>query len=247
LQHVSMLHERLARNKGEFNRKNMLEINNIAKSYKKGSEEYIALDDVTLKINKGEYIAVSGTSGAGKSTLLYVVGGLINPDKGEVLYNGTDIYKEKGRFSGRYRKMHIGFMFQQFHLMPYLTVFENIKLACNNKLLPGSIDNYLEKCSLSGLKNKFPSELSVGEKQRTAFIRAIISDPEILLADEPTGNLDPANSNMLMLLIDDFHKNGGTVLLVSHDPLATKYAGRNITLDKGMILSDNPQRMPVFS
>ncbi|HBH82645.1 MAG TPA: hypothetical protein DDY34_02395 [Bacteroidales bacterium] len=213
----------------------MLEINNISKTYKKGPEEFIALKDVTLKIEKGEYIVVSGASGAGKSTLLYALGGLIHPEKGEVLYNGTDIYKQNSSLTDKYRKNHIGFMFQQFHLMPYLTLLENIRLSCRNKQQLGSIDNYLDKCSLSALKNKYPSELSVGEKQRTAFIRAIVSDPVILLADEPTGNLDPENSKILMSLIDDFHKSGGTVLLVSHDPLAAKYADRNIILEKGRL------------
>ena len=213
----------------------MLEINNISKTYRKGPEEFIALKDVTLRIEKGEYIIVSGASGAGKSTLLYALGGLIRPDKGEVLYNGTDIYKQSSSQINKYRKNHIGFMFQQFHLMPYLTVLENIRLSCSNKQQTELIDHFLEKCSLSGLKNKYPSELSVGEKQRTAFIRAIISVPVILLADEPTGNLDPENSKILMSLIDDFHKSGGTVLLVSHDPLAAKYADRNIILEKGRL------------
>jgi ABC-type lipoprotein export system ATPase subunit len=213
----------------------MLEINNISKIYRKGPEEFIALKDVTMRIEKGEYIIVSGASGAGKSTLLYTLGGLIHPDNGEVLYNGKDIYKQSSSQINKYRRNHIGFMFQQFHLMPYLTILENIRLSCSNEQQTGLIDGFLEKCSLSGLKNKYPSELSVGEKQRTAFIRAIISVPEILLADEPTGNLDPLNSQMLMSLVDDFHKSGGTVLLVSHDPLAAKYAERNIILEKGRI------------
>jgi ABC-type lipoprotein export system ATPase subunit len=214
----------------------MLQINNISKSYSKGSEEFIALNDVTLRIEKGEYIVVSGPSGAGKSTLLYAIGGLIHPDKGEVLYNGADIYKQNSSLINEYRKKHIGFMFQQFHLMPYLTLVENIRLSCINKQKPEVIDNFLEKCSLSALKNKYPSELSVGEKQRTAFIRAIISDPVILLADDPTGNLDPANGKILMSLVDDFHKDGGTVLVVSHDPQTAKYADRNIILEKGRIM-----------
>ena len=214
----------------------MLEIKNISKVYRKGSEEFIALNDVSLRIEKGEYIVISGQSGAGKSTLLYAIGGLIHPDKGQVIYNGTDIYKLKGSLINEYRKKHIGFMFQQFHLMPYLTLLENIRLAFRNNQQPGVIDTYLEKCSLSDLKNKYPSELSVGEKQRTAFIRAIISNPDILLADEPTGNLDPENSKVLMSFINDFHKSGGTVLVVSHDPQLAKYADRNIILEKGRIL-----------
>ncbi|MDO9339520.1 MAG: ABC transporter ATP-binding protein [Bacteroidales bacterium] len=214
----------------------MLEINNISKRYKKGSEEFTALENVSLKIEKSDYMAVTGASGAGKSTLLHAIGGLVHPDSGEVLYKGRDIYKQKSKVTDEYRKKHVGFMFQQFHLMPYLTVLDNIRLACYEKHQLHSINNYLDKCSLTGLKNKYPSELSVGEKQRTAFIRAIISNPDILLADEPTGNLDPANSSILMSLVEDFHKNGGTVVLVSHDPLAAKYANRIITLEKGRIV-----------
>ena len=215
----------------------MLEINNISKKYRKGSEEFIALDNLSIKIEKGDYLAVTGASGAGKSTLLHAIGGLIHPDSGEVLYNGRDIYKQNSKVTDEYRKKHVGFMFQQFHLMPYLTVLDNIKLACYEKQLIDSINNYLERCSLSGLKNKYPSELSVGEKQRTAFIRAIISNPDLLLADEPTGNLDPGNSSILMSLVKDYHKNGGTVVLVSHDPIVAKYANRSITLEKGRIAS----------
>lgn len=213
----------------------MLEINNISRKYKKGSEEFIALDNFSFTIEKGDYVAVNGASGAGKSTLLNVVGGLIHPDSGEVLYNGENIYLLDDRALDNYRKFEVGFMFQQFHLMPYLTVFENIKIGCNKKSQTGLADEYLEKCSLKPLKNKYPSELSVGEKQRTAFIRAIISDPSILLADEPTGNLDPENSRILMSLIGDYHKHGGTVILVSHDPLASQYAKRTIILDKGKL------------
>ncbi|MCX6326885.1 MAG: ABC transporter ATP-binding protein [Bacteroidia bacterium] len=215
----------------------MLEIKNITKRYQKGSEAFTALDNVSLRIKKGDFMAVTGASGAGKSTLLNAIGGLIHPDSGEVLFNGKDIYKQKSKVTDEYRKNHIGFMFQQFHLMPYLTVLDNIRLACYEKHQLDSINNYLERCSLAGLKNKYPSELSVGEKQRTAFIRAIISTPAILLADEPTGNLDPVNSSILMVLVEDYHKNGGTVVLVSHDPLVAKYANRNITLEMGKILS----------
>ena len=127
-------------------------------------------------------------------------------------------------------------MFQQFHLMPYLTVIENVKLACYEKRHIDNIYSYLERCSLTGMKNKYPYELSVGEKQRAAFIRAIISAPDLLLADEPTGNLDPGNSVVLMSLVEEYHKKGGTVVLVSHDPLSVKYATRRITMSKGRII-----------
>jgi len=214
----------------------MLDINHISKTFKRSSEEFAALVDVSLKINKGDYVSVSGSSGSGKSTLLNVIGGLIRPGSGEILYKGESIYGQNGKYRNLYRKRDVGFMFQQFHLMPYLTVLENIKLTCFQKSHGEAINDYLEKCSLVKIKDKYPSDLSVGEKQRAAFIRAIISDPELLLADEPTGNLDPQNSEILMSLIEEFHKQGGTVVLVSHDPVASVTSNLNIKIEAGKIL-----------
>ena len=213
----------------------MIDIKHISKTFKRSTGEYTALVDVSLKINKGDYISVSGSSGSGKSTLLNVIGGLIRPDAGEVIYKGESIYDQSRRFLDLYRKRDVGFMFQQFHLMPYLTVVENIELSCYQLSHADAINDYLEKCSLVNIKDKYPSDLSVGEKQRAAFIRAIISNPELLLADEPTGNLDPQNGEILMTLIEGFHKKGGTVVLVSHDPAATEYSTLNIKIELGRI------------
>ncbi|MCU0473577.1 MAG: ABC transporter ATP-binding protein [Bacteroidales bacterium] len=214
----------------------MIEINNISKQYRRGTAVFTALKNITIKIDEGEFCSVIGSSGAGKSTLLHIIGGLIHPDSGTLFYNGDDLYKQSSRNIDKYRKECLGFMFQQFHLMPYLTVNENIKLACYNRKQIDNIDYFLEKCSLSEMKNKYPSELSVGEKQRTAFIRAIISGPELLLADEPTGNLDPVNSKILMSLLKEFNNKNGTVVLVSHDTGMSDYANRRIILEKGMII-----------
>jgi ABC-type lipoprotein export system ATPase subunit len=214
----------------------MIEVNEISKIYRKGSEVFTALDNVSVVFQKGEFIAVSGPSGAGKSTLLNTIGGLIQPDNGFVKFRGNDIYLQKRSKTDEYRKRYVGFMFQQFHLMPYLTVLENIKLACYQKSHLESIDSYLAGCSLTAMKNKYPDELSVGEKQRAAFIRAIIANPELLLADEPTGNLDPENSKMLMQLIAGFHKKGATVIMVSHDPLNAQYADRSLVLKNGKLV-----------
>lgn len=215
----------------------MIEINNISKKYKRGPEEFTALTDVTFKIETGDYVSVTGPSGSGKSTLLNTIGGLIHPDSGEILYQGKSIYGQSSRYLNAYRKRDVGFMFQQFSLMPYLTVIENISLACFQKSQANAINNYLEKCSLVDVKDKYPSELSVGEKQRAAFIRAIISDPVLLLADEPTGNLDPGNSEILMSLVGEYNEKGGTVVLVSHDPVALSYSNLNIKIENGICQS----------
>jgi putative ABC transport system ATP-binding protein len=213
----------------------MINIDNVSKIYRRGGKDFKALQNISLAINQGDYIVVTGASGAGKSTLLNTIGGLIKPDSGEVLFNGKDLYRNGGAELAAYRKMNVGFMFQQFHLMPYLTVYENIKLACYDEKYLADIDSYLDRCLLADLKNKYPSELSVGEKQRTAFIRAIITHPGILLADEPTGNLDPVNSSILFTLIDEFNMNGGTVVVVSHDTVPAKNVSGKVLLDKGKI------------
>jgi putative ABC transport system ATP-binding protein len=214
----------------------MIEITNLTKRYIKNNKIFTALDNVTFKVEKGEFIAIVGPSGSGKSTLLNTIGGLIKPDSGKIFYKDRDIYSLNGDDADHYRREKVGFVFQQFHLVPYLTVIENIKISGNSNHNRSDIQYYLEKCSLDPLKNKYPSELSVGEKQRAAFIRAIISKPEILLADEPTGNLDPENSEIIMSLIKEFHTGGGTVLLVSHMPETARYTDRVITLKAGKIL-----------
>ncbi len=216
----------------------MLEIDNITKRYRKDEQVFTALNEVSFTVEEGDFIVVTGQSGSGKSTLLHTVGGLIHPDTGKVLYRGKNIYSFSGKELELYRKRNIGFVFQQFHLLPYLSVFENIRMVCPAAVTRTEINSYMEKCSILPLENKYPSELSVGEKQRTAFIRAIITGPEILLADEPTGNLDPQNSSVILSLISEFHKSGKTVLLVSHDPAAaTRYATKSVILQEGKLVN----------
>lgn len=213
----------------------MLNIRNLTKKYKKGSETFIALDDVSFDVAKGDFITITGHSGSGKSTLLHSVGGLICPDSGTIRYNNNEIYSLGSGQLNEYRKHRVGFIFQQFHLLPYLTVYENIKMACKTPEQLMKVGRYLSECSLSNQRNKFPSELSVGEKQRTAFIRAIISEPELLLADEPTGNLDPENSAVLMDLISEYNRKEGTVLLVSHDEPSLNTTTRSFKLQNGRL------------
>jgi ABC-type lipoprotein export system ATPase subunit len=164
------------------------------------------------------------------------VGGLIHPDKGCIIFKDKDLYASGTKNLDEYRKYKVGFIFQQFHLLPYLSVFENIKMACRNNKQIKKIDRFLMECSLAEHKNKYPSELSVGEKQRVAFIRAIISDPALLLADEPTGNLDPENSIVLIDLISEYNRSGGTVMLVSHNQPDLKYQTRSFKLKMGKLI-----------
>lgn len=215
----------------------MLQIRNITKKYKKGADIFTALDDVSFDVEKGDFITVTGHSGSGKSTLLHAVGGLIHPDKGTIIFKDKDIYSNGTGQLDDYRKFKVGFIFQQFHLLPYISVFENIKMACHSNKQSKKIERFLMECSLAGHRNKFPSELSVGEKQRVAFIRAIISEPELLLADEPTGNLDPENSIVLIDLISEFNRNGGTVMLVSHNQPELKCPTRSFRLKMGKLVN----------
>ena len=215
----------------------MIEVKSISKKYKKGNAVFTALEDVSFGITKGEFVCVFGPSGAGKSTLLNIIGGLIHPDNGTVTFNGDSLYSN-GTDLDLFRKKQVGFMFQQFHLMPYLNLYDNIRLACFEKNQFDKIGLFLEKCSLMPLRYKYPSELSVGEKQRTAFIRAIITNPAILLADEPTGNLDPGNTEILLSMIKEFQAASGTVVVVTHDPLISGYSNRKIMLDKGRLISN---------
>jgi putative ABC transport system ATP-binding protein len=214
----------------------MLEVNQLTKIYIKNGQSFTAINKVSFQIEKGEFVAVVGPSGSGKSTLLHSIGGLIRPNSGKVLFHGKDVYSFNSKEANKFRNKKVGFVFQQFHLMPYLTVFENIMLAGGKTSDKNSIADYLQKCSLSSLKNKYPSELSVGEKQRAAFIRAIVSEPELLLADEPTGNLDPENGKILMSLVENYHKKGGSVILVTHQAETAKFAKRTITLRAGEII-----------
>ena len=199
----------------------IIRLKNINKSYGIGKNPLHVLKGIDLEIKKGELLSIMGAMNA--------------PTSGKFIVDELDVYSLKQEQRADFRREFLGFVFQSFHLMPYLTVYENIKLVCTGISQQQSMEDYLGKCSLLPLKNKYPSELSVGEKQRTAFLRAIISKPDILLADEPTGNLDPLNSSIIMSMTEDFHISGGTVLLVSHDPESSKYAGRYLTLDSGKL------------
>jgi putative ABC transport system ATP-binding protein len=198
----------------------MLKFEQITKLYKKDNQEIYALNDFSLSINKGDFIAIQGPSGCGKTTLLLTAGGLLKPDKGEVYINQKNIYNLTPEKRALFRAQNIGFVFQQYHLIPYLNVIENIQvpaLAQQTKIDKNKVTELIEMLGLGNRMNHTPSELSAGEKQRTALARALLFNPAVLLADEITGNLDEENVEIVMNCLTEYKNSGGTILLVTHD------------------------------
>ena len=212
----------------------MIHLDNVSKVYRKGGAEVRALDGFSLRVEPGEFVAVRGRSGSGKSTLLLTVGGMVRPTSGSVQVADCDIYAMSPGARTRWRAEHIGFVFQMFHLLPYLSVLDNV-------LVPGlagagasrkAATDMLEHFGLGGRLTHNPAELSTGERQRVAIARALIVQPRLVLADEPTGNLDPASARTIMEYLKEYHEQGGTVLLVTHEDLAEQYAQRTVQLGK---------------
>jgi putative ABC transport system ATP-binding protein len=200
-----------------------------------------ALDEVTLTVDRGEWLAVMGPSGSGKSSLVNVIGCLDRPDSGSIRITGEDIGQLSGSQLDRFRAEKIGFVFQQFHLIPYLTALENVMLA---QYLHSMTDKSealaaLTRVGLGGRANHLPSQLSGGEQQRVCIARALINDPPIILADEPTGNLDAANEEIVLRLLRELHAQGRTIIMVTHDPVVSRLATRRIELHHGKIAAEN--------
>lgn len=215
----------------------MIKLENVSKLYQGANGEVRALDDVSLSVEKGEFVAVHGPSGCGKSTLLLTVGTMVRPTEGRVLLDGEDVYGMSMSQRARLRAGKIGFVFQMFHLVPYLDALENVLVPTLAGARGGRAEalKLLERLQLSHRLHHRPAELSTGERQRCALARALLNWPEIILADEPTGNLDPDNAAQVMQYLGEFHRQGGTMLLVSHDPLADQYAQRTVRLEQGRV------------
>ena len=217
----------------------LLELKAITKSFKSGSHRVQAVDGISLSVDAGEFVAIQGPSGCGKSTLLLIVGGLLRPDAGQVLIEDTDPYVLSNDKRARFRSTHLGFVFQQFHLVPYLSVLDNVLAPALATRLPESrrrAEDLIEKFGLEQRLQHTPAELSTGEKHRVALARALFHSPKILLADEPTGNLDAENSEIVLNVLSEFAGNGGCVLMVSHDDQAVQSAQRVLGIDAGRLL-----------
>ena len=205
--------------------------------------EIRALNGLPLDVARGEFVAVVGASGSGKSTLLMLLGGLARPTAGQVLVDGTDLYAMGPRERAAFRARRIGFVFQTFQLIPYLSTLDNVLvplLAGGGGQASDVRARAEELLAAFGVANRAahrPSELSVGERQRVAMARALLRSPDILLADEPTGNLDPGTAAQLLSHLAAFHRNGGTVVLVTHDARLAASATRTVRLEAGRIVS----------
>ena len=218
----------------------MLSVRNVSKSYPRRRGSVRALDDVSLDVGAGELVVVHGPSGCGKTTLLLAAGGLLAPDAGQVNVDGQSPYQLGPDARAAFRATTIGFVFQQFYLIPYLNVRDNILAPAGAANIRTDIKSraaeLIQRFKLEHRARHMPSQLSTGERQRTALARALLNQPSIILADEPTGNLDEKNAEIVLSYLTASVKEGGAVLLVSHDARTTEYATRVLSMDGGRIV-----------
>lgn len=214
----------------------LLELKNVSKIY--GNLK--ALDDVSIQVDTGEWVAIMGPSGSGKSTMMNIIGCMDKSSLGEVLLDDVDISKLSSKKLTEIRRDKIGLIFQQFHLVNYLTAVENVMLAQYYHSMPDEKEalEALERVGLADRAKHLPSQLSGGEQQRVCIARALINHPEIILADEPTGNLDEANENIVIDLFRQLHNEGTTLIVVTHDPEVAEVAQRTIVLDHGRLVKE---------
>lgn len=216
----------------------LVEIQGARKTYQGASGQVLAVDGLSLSLDTGDFVAVQGPSGCGKSTLLLLAGGLLAPESGAIQIVGEDPYSLTADARSKFRAENIGFVFQQFHLVPYLSVLDNVLAPCIATGSTGSEQRARELIDQFGLAHRLehtPGELSSGERQRAALARALLNEPKVLLADEPTGNLDAENATEVLKHLREFAASGGAVLLVTHDAQAAAAADRVIHLRDGKL------------
>jgi lipoprotein-releasing system ATP-binding protein len=222
----------------------LLTVTDLHKHYHIGGQDLHVLQGVDLDVKQGEWVAVLGASGSGKSTLLHLIGGLDRPEQGSITFNNQDIFKLPGAAIDRYRNRHVGFVFQSYHLLPELTALENVLTGA---MIRSSILGWparrsearkraialLDRVGLSERMTHRPGKLSGGERQRVAIARALVNEPDVLLADEPTGNLDEKTGQQIMALIAELHQQGQTIVMVTHDQQIAAAADRRLWLHDG--------------
>jgi len=219
----------------------MIELTHVYKTYNGQSVPVHALHDVTMNVAEGEFVAVMGPSGSGKSTLLTVLGAMNSPSQGKVAVDGIDVYSLSAERQADFRHEYIGFVFQQLQLLPYLTAMENVLLALTIGRMPKAekmarAQEALARVGLAGKEDRLPYQLSGGEQGRVAVARAIVNQPPLLLADEPTGNLDRATGQQVLELLRELNAAGQTVIMVTHDLQAAQFAGRKVEILDGCIV-----------
>ena len=222
----------------------MISVKNLKKTYFLGGEEVHALDDVSLSIKEHEFVAIIGQSGSGKSTFMNMLGCLDRPDSGEITLDGTDILKCKEKELSVIRNKKIGFIFQQFHLLPKLSALENVELPLIYQGLPTKkrrekAVKALKAVGLEKRMNHKPNQLSGGQQQRVAIARALVGEPSLILADEPTGNLDSRSGKEIMMLLHNLYEEGNTIVLITHDNNVAMEAPRQVQISDGKIIKDS--------
>ena len=217
----------------------MIRCDEVTKIFSKNGSEVMSLDRFTAEVADGEFVAVRGPSGSGKTTLLLTLGGMQRPSEGLVQLAGRDLYAMSPAERARLRSSEIGFVFQMFHLVPYLDLLGNVLLACPGK--PSAevrqrAGELMDELGLADRASHRPGELSAGERQRLAVARALLNRPKLILADEPTGNLDPENAAEVIRHLVEFHRGGGTVVLVTHGEVVNVHADRTLSLEQGRLV-----------
>ena len=220
----------------------ILKVENLVKTYKNGSTNINAVDHVSFSVQKGDFVAIVGASGSGKSTLLHLLGGVDRPTSGKVFIDGVDIYQMNNDALAIFRRRQVGLIYQFYNLIPILNVEENIMLPCrldNRKVSKERLNEIIDILGLKNRKNHLPNELSGGQQQRVSIGRAIINNPALVLADEPTGNLDSKASDEIVALLKESNKKyNQTIIVITHDASIAQEANRVITIEDGKIVSD---------